>query len=217
MLAEISMPGLLLSFTGGLLSGLNPCCYSVVPGALGYLGGFCRPSTKQCLWLSFWMRLGIFSANMILGSFVIFAGKVFGQLLPWIRYLLALVPIAMGLIVLQAINIRLPTVRMNQTTGMPHQAAASYVIGLIFSLAVLPCATPILASILSYASTHERAFNGMALVAAYGIGISLPVFGAGAVFGAMSSLSFISRYWVQISRLSGTALIGLGLYLLWTI
>ena len=217
MSGEFSISALLLSFMGGLITGLNPCCYSAVPGALGYLGGFCRPSPRRCVWLSLWMGLGIFSANMILGSLVIFAGTLFGQVLPAVRYLLAFIPILMGLVVLEAIDLKLTGLRMNQTYGSPKHAAGSYVIGLVFSLAVLPCATPALASILSLGSLQGRVLTGSGLLAAYGAGISTPVVLAGSFFGFLSSLTAVSRFWPYISKLSGILLIGLGLFLLWKI
>ena len=36
---EISVTAVLLSFTGGLITGFNPCCYTAIPGTVGYLGG----------------------------------------------------------------------------------------------------------------------------------------------------------------------------------
>ena len=214
---QLSFSVLLFSFGGGFVTGLNPCCYGAVPGALGYLGGFCRPSMRQCVWLSVWMGLGIFSANMILGGLVLFVGTLFGQILPAIRYVLAFIPILMGLIVLEGINLKFPELKMSQSHGSPKHALGSYVIGLIFSLAVLPCATPVLASILSFGSLQGRTVAGTTLLAAYGAGISIPVILAGSFFGFLSSLATVSKFWPYISKLSGILLIGLGLYLLWKI
>ena len=163
------------------------------------------------------MGLGIFSANMILGAIVILAGTYFGRLLPGIRYFLALVPIFMGLVVLKAIPLKIPGLNLGQGKGLPKTAIASYLIGLIFSLAVLPCATPILASILSYSSIEGTIIPFVALLAAYGIGISIPVVVAGCLFGFATSFGNVSRFWPYISNLSGIILIGLGLYLLWKI
>ena len=217
--AEFSVGAFLLSFAGGFLTGLNPCCYSAVPGALGYMGGFCRPSTKQCVWLSIWMGLGIFTANMIFGILVIYAGTVFGEILPSVRYVLALIPVVMGLVLLEAIPLKFAALGTTTTTssssGVPKRAIGSYLIGMTFSLAVLPCATPALATILSFATIHGQTIAGTALVAAYGAGISIPVVFAGSVFGFVSSFSSISRHWPVVSRVSGILLIGLGLYFLW--
>lgn len=214
---EFSVSTIIFSFVGGFITGLNPCCYSAVPGALGYLGSFCRPSLRQSVWLSLCMGLGIFSANMILGSLVIFAGTLFGQILPGLRYFLASIPILMGLVVLGAIPLKLPKFRLNQSGLMPKHAIGGYLLGLVFSLAVLPCATPILASILSLGSLQGRMLAGITLLAAYGAGISIPIILTGTFFGFLSTISTISKVWPYISKLSGIILIVLGLYLFWKI
>ena len=154
---------------------------------------------------------------MILGGLVIFAGTLFGRILPAFRYLLAFIPIFMGLIVLEVISLKLPALRLNQVQVSPKHAARSYTIGLVFSLAVLPCATPILSSILAIGSLQGGMFKGAGLLAAFGAGISVPVVIAGTFFGFISSFNAVSKFWPSISKLSGLFLIVLGLYLLWKV
>lgn len=216
MMGELSIGGLAISFAGGLVAGLNPCCYSAVPGALGYLGGFSQPSVRQCAWLSFWIALGTFSANMFLGGLAIFAGRTFGAV-PAIRYCLAVVPILMGLVVLHVIPLHLPGLRLPGVAGPSRKALGSYAVGLALSLAVLPCATPILASILSFASLQGKTLTSMGLLASYGAGLAMPVFLAGAFVATLSKLRSVSRFWPYVSQVSGVLLIILGLYLLWKV
>jgi len=47
---QVSLTAFLLTFIGGVATGLNPCCYTMIPAIVGYLGGHCAPSVKRCSW-----------------------------------------------------------------------------------------------------------------------------------------------------------------------
>ena len=214
-LEQISLMAFLLTFVGGVVTGLNPCCYTMIPALIGYLGGYCEPTFQRCAWLSGWFVLGLAVATALLGLVVVLVGGIFGMVHPLVRYALALVPIAMGLHLLGVIHLKTPGL----SAWRPLRAGAlgAFLTGLLFSLVILPCATPILASILSYATGKGSALYGTSLLFTYGAGIGVPLFVFGSSIGLVSSFRPVARWWSVINRLSGAILIGLGFYLLWRV
>lgn len=214
-LEQISLMAFVFTFAGGVVTGLNPCCYTMIPALIGYLGGYCEPTFQRCAWLSGWFVLGLAVATALLGLVVVLVGGIFGMVHPLVRYALALVPIAMGLHLLGVIHLKTPGL----SAWRPLRAGApgAFLTGLLFSLVILPCATPILASILSYATGKGSALYGTSLLFTYGAGIGVPLFVFGSSIGLVSSFRPVARWWSVINRLSGAILIGLGFYLLWRV
>ena len=214
-LEQISLMAFVFTFAGGVVTGLNPCCYTMIPALIGYLGGYCEPTFQRCAWLSGWFVLGLAVATALLGLVVVLVGGIFGMVHPLVRYALALVPIAMGLHLLGVIHLKTPGL----SAWRPLRAGApgAFLTGLLFSLVILPCATPILASILSYATGKGSAIYGTSLLFTYGAGIGVPLFVFGSSIGLVSSFRPVARWWSVINRLSGAILIGLGFYLLWRV
>ena len=210
---HLSVAVFALTFVSGVVTGFNPCCFTMVPAIVGYLGGYCKPSTRKCAWLSGWFALGLATATAVLGLVAVTLGGIFGQVPTALRYALALVPIAMGLHLLGVVDVKAPALRSWKPirTG----TLGAFLTGLLFSIVLLPCATPLLASILSYAAGHGGALYGSGLLFVYGAGIGVPLVLVGTSIGLMSSLKGIARYWPVVNRVSGAILVGLGFYLLW--
>lgn len=108
---SISVTAFLLTFVGGMVTGFNPCCYTMVPAVIGYLGGYCEPSVKRCAWLSGWFAVGLATATAALGLIAVLVGGIFGGVHPVVRYILAVIPIAMGLHLLGVIRMKAPGLR----------------------------------------------------------------------------------------------------------
>ena len=212
---QLSLTAIALTFIGGVVTGLNPCCYTLIPAVVGYLGGYCEPSIKRCAWLSGWFALGLATATALLGLIVVLVGGIFGSLHPAIKFALALVPVVMGLHLLGVITLKFPSLQ----TWKPISTGGlgAFLTGLLFSLVILPCATPVLASILSFAAGKGGAISGASLLFIYGAGIGTPLFIFGTSIGLVSTTKVISRWWSVVNRISGVILIGLGFYLLWKV
>lgn len=119
----------------------------------------------------------------------------------------------MGLHLLGIVNIHVPGLR--HWRPIRTGTVGAFLTGLLFSLVILPCATPILASILSYAASSRDVLYGSGLLFTYGTGIGVPIVLVGTCLGLLSSLRLLARWWSVVQRLSGLILIGLGFYVLW--
>jgi cytochrome c-type biogenesis protein len=210
---QASLAAFALTFIGGVVTGFNPCCYTMIPAICGYLCGYSTPSVKRCALLSGLFALGVATATALLGLIVVLIGGIFGDIPPIVRYLLALVPIVMGLHLLGVITINMPGLK--NWKPIRTGTVGAFLTGLLFSLVILPCATPVLASILSYAAGHGGTLYSSGLLFTYGAGIGAPIILFGTSIGLVSRLRPIAHWWSVLNRVSGVILIGLGFYLLW--
>lgn len=107
---------------------------------------------------------------------------------------------------------RSPLERMN-TAGEPT-LRRSALMGLAFAAAWSPCIGPVLAVILGLAMAHGTLGTGMALLAAYSIGLGLPlVLLAAGVGGLKERLSWLTRHQRVLTTVSGVLLIAVGFLL----
>lgn len=202
----------LVIFVGGVLTSISPCVLSMVPVTIGYIGGYSGGSRKQGFIMSLAFVVGLGVTFAILGLTASAVGKVFGQLGSGWYYSLAAVSIIMGLSLLGVINLRFPTL-----SKMPFKAASpggAFLVGLLFGLVASPCATPVLAVIMTYVASKGQPVYGGALLFVYGLGHGLPLLIVGTFTAALKGLPRLQRWSQYTTYLSGAILIGLGLYLL---
>lgn len=202
-----------LALAGGVVAGLNPCCIPLYPAAAATCcAGRCDEAGSGVRNSGAFVA-GVATATVFLGVAAALAGRALSGLGGWAPYVIALVPIAMGLHLLGWIRIPLPpfsgTVRAGGVIG-------AFATGLLLSLVIAPCATPVLASVLSFAAYKQSVAYGAALLFAYGIGIGLPILVLGTAAGRFARRLDRLGWRAWVDRASGVALVGLGFYLLWT-
>ena len=135
-----------------------------------------------------------------------------GQLGSGVRYAVASVPLIMGLHLLGWL--RLPINSLPHRVA-PNGCAGAFGGGFLLSLALTPCGTPVLASVLSYVAYKGSVVHGATLLFLYGIGSGLPMVLVGAMAGQLTTKLERAGYGLWAERISGTALVVLGLFLLW--
>ncbi len=211
-ISDRSMAAFVIVFAGGLFTSFNPCVVSMLPVLVSYIGSDSSAGKRKGFFLSFSFVTGLAVTFAILGLIAAYLGGIFGQLgFNW-YYILAGVAIIMGLYLLEVISFRLPGIG-----SMPVKArgkGSSFLMGLLFGLAASPCATPVLAVIVTYAATQGEPLYGSSLLFTYGIGHGLLLIMAGtftATIRNIGKIRSISRYFNYIA---GSVLIFFGLYLL---
>ncbi len=201
-----------LALAGGLLAGLNPCCIPLYPAAAATCcAGRCDEAGSGVRNSGAFVA-GVATATALLGAAAALAGRALSGLGGWAAYVIALVPIAMGLHLLGWVRIPLPSFSGTVRTGGTIGAFAT---GLLLSLVIAPCATPVLASVLSFAAYKQSVAYGAALLLAYGIGIGLPILVLGTAAGSLARRQDRLGWRAWVDRASGAALVALGFYLLW--
>ena len=202
-----------LALAGGVVAGLNPCCIPLYPAAAATCCAGRCDEPAAAIKSSAAFVAGVASATAILGVLAALAGRALTGLSGWATYLIALVPLAMGLHLLGWVKVPLPT---SSGTAKPTGIVGSFASGLLLSLVLAPCGTPVLASVLSFAAYKQSLAYGGTLLFAYGLGAGLPMLVLGTAAGSLARrLDRLGwRRWVD--RGAGVALLALGFYLLWT-
>lgn len=200
-----------LIFVAGVVTSFSPCILSMIPVLVGYVGGYSNPSRLKGFSMSFLFVLGLGVTFAILGITAASFGRVFGQIGSHWYLIMAAVAILMGLQLCGVFHFSFPGFKT-----MPIKVkgvVGSFLMGLFFGLVASPCATPVLAVILTYlASKGDLVYGGLMLFA-YGLGHGMPLIVAGTFTGAIKNLRHFQKYSPYVTYASGGILILLGAYL----
>ena len=130
-----------------------------------------------------------------------------------VPYVVAVVPLVMGLHLLGWIRLPMPRSLSAPTTRGRLGAFAG---GLLLSLVIGPCGTPALAAILAYAAVKGSVPFAAGLLFFYGLGNGLPLLLIGTAAGGLTKRLERLGWSRWVERAAGVAMLGLGFSLLWT-
>jgi cytochrome c-type biogenesis protein len=227
-LGEIVFGGNLLlalpiAMLAGLVSFASPCILPLVPGYLGYVGGFAGDGEKTDR-----RRLMLGASLFVLGFSVVFVafGLLFGAagllLTPWldlITRIAGVIIIVMGLIFIGMFG------RMQRTFKPQWKVATGIAgapfLGIVFGLGWAPCVGPTLAAVLALSLNGGSPARGALLGAFYCLGLGIPfllvALGLNWVTG---SVAWLKRHIRVINIVGGSLLILVGVLMvsgLWTL
>jgi cytochrome c-type biogenesis protein len=217
---------LLTTFAAGLASFLSPCILPLVPVYLAQLVGpgvalaradAAPAPVAEAQRLRALAHMGAFVAGfsvvfIALGATASRLGSLLAAHQTLLRQVGALALVAFGAHV--AGIVRLPWLeregRLRWRTGTPGYAS-SLAIGVIFGLGWTPCVGPLLTSALILAAQAATLGAGVALLAAYALGLGIPFLLVGVAFDrVLPRLRRLAPYTTVIERIAGLLLIALG-------
>ncbi len=201
-----------LSFAGGVIAGLNPCCIPLYPAAAATCCVGRSDAPNGAVKHSAAFVAGVAAATAVLGILAALAGRALTGLGGWASYVIALVPLVMGLHLLGWLKVPFPGLAV---TSKGRGVVGAFAGGLLLALVVAPCGTPVLASVLSFAAHKQSPAYGGALLLAYGLGLGLPMLFLGAAAGNLARRLDARGWRVWVDRGTGLSFLALGFYLLW--
>uniref|UniRef100_A0A832GZQ2 Cytochrome c biogenesis protein CcdA n=1 Tax=Oscillatoriales cyanobacterium SpSt-402 TaxID=2282168 RepID=A0A832GZQ2_9CYAN len=200
-------------FLAGLLTSLTPCMLSMLPITIGYIGGYETKTRLQAAVQSTWFALGLATTLAALGILAAVVGRIYGQIGIGLPIIVSVIAILMGLNLLEALPIRLPSYGgLDWISKELPDGVKSYLLGLTFGLVASPCSTPVLATLLAWISSTQDPMLGGALLLSYTAGYVAPLILAGMFTASIKKLLEVRRWSGWITPVSGVLLIGFGLF-----
>jgi cytochrome c-type biogenesis protein len=205
---------LAIAIAAGAIAFLSPCVLPLVPGYLGYIGGYTseanRPHRSRLLLGVLLFVLGftiVFVAyNWVLGG----AGFLLKAHLDLITRIAGVLVILMGLVFIGQFSFLQRTIKPSWTaaTGM----AGAPLLGIVFGLGWTPCIGPTLAAVLSLSANTGSPWRGAILGLAFSLGLGIPfllvALGLNWVTG---SLAFLKRHIRVVNIVGGALLVAVGI------
>jgi cytochrome c-type biogenesis protein len=201
-----------LALVAGLASFLSPCILPLVPGYLGYVGGFAdgtRAGRRRLLG-----GVGLF----VLGFTIVFValGVLFGTagllLRPWldlITRIAGVLVILMGLVFIGVFGLMQRTVKpqLRVATGL----VGAPLLGIVFALGWTPCVGPTLVALYSIVLDQGDPWRGGLLAVCYSLGLGLPFLALALGLGWVASgVKWVKRHLRAINIAGGILLIVIG-------
>lgn len=211
-LTHISLVSIGIIFTAGLLTSLTPCTLSMLPITIGYIGGYETKTRLQAAQASTWFSLGLATTLAGLGITAALVGQVYGQVGIGLPILVSIIAILMGLNLLEALPLQLPSFGGLEWSKNLPQGVRSYFIGVTFGVVASPCSTPVLATILAWVATTQNMILGGVLLLSYTAGFVAPLILAGTFTASIKKLLELRRWSGWITPVSGALLVGFGVF-----
>ncbi len=202
-----------IALLAGLVSFASPCILPLVPGYLGYIGGFAGTDARAGRG-----RLLLGVALFVLGFSVVFVGFTLAfsiaglMLLPWldlITRVIGVLVIIMGLVFIGQFSFLQRTIRPGFTAATGLGGAP--LLGIVFGLGWAPCIGPTLSVVYSLSLTTGSVGRGVMLGVVYCLGLGIPfllvAFGFNWVTG---SVAWLKRHIRAVNIVGGAMLVLIG-------
>lgn len=214
------------AFGAGLLSFLSPCVLPLVPGYLSIISGSSLEQLKAqekdaslfktVLMNSILFIVGFSVTFILLGASATWIGQILVSRMRLLGQLAGLVLVVFGIHLTGLIKINaLYRDKRFHNVQKPRGLLGAFVLGLAFAFGWTPCIGPILAGILTIASTKQTVTEGMFLLAIYSAGLGIPFLMTSLALNQF--LAFYGRFkkhFHAVEVVSGALVIAVGLLIL---
>lgn len=204
---------------GALSVALSPCHLASIPLIIGFIDESGDRSVKRAFVVSSLFALGMLVTIALIGVLTALAGRIIGDLGGWVNYVMVVVFFIVGLHFLDVIPA--PWSGPGQAPVKRKGLFAAFMLGLIFGLALGPCAFAFMAPVLmaAFKLSQRAPLFATLILTIYGIGHCAVIVAAG------TSAEMVQNYlnWNEHSRgatilrkICGVLILIAGLYLLYT-
>lgn len=204
----------LASFLGGLVASVSPCSLSMLPLIIGYVGGYGDEKPLKTFIQMIFFVIGASIVFSIIGIICALTGKIFiGN--PYFALIAASVILIMGLNIVGILDFQLPVlIKQMPQNNFNNEFLYPILLGAAFALIGTPCSTPILASIMAFASISAKISHSVIMLFLFSLGQGL-IFILAGVITAKLKTSGDKFYKISegIMKISGILLILVALYI----
>ena len=205
------------AFLGGLISSISPCSLSMLPLIIGYIGGYSDEEPLKTLLQMIVFVIGSGIVFSIIGAICALTGKMFiGN--PYFALIVASIVMIMGLKILGFLEFDLPPIiKEIPKNEFNNDFLYPLILGAVFALIGTPCSTPILASIMAFASISAKISSAVIMLFLFSIGQGLILILAGFITSKIKTSEKFYQLSEKIMKFSGILLILVSLYIFYKI
>ncbi len=203
-----------VSFIGGLISSISPCSLSMLPLIIGYVGGYGEQKPLKTLIQMIFFVLGASIVFSVIGIFCALTGKIFiGN--PYFALVAASVILIMGLNIVGVLDLQMPAlIKEIPQNNFNNEFIYPILLGAVFALIGTPCSTPILASIMAFASISAKISHSVLMLFLFSLGQGLIFILAGFITSKLkTSGDKFYNISEKILKISGILLIIVALFI----
>jgi cytochrome c biogenesis protein CcdA len=197
-----------------MLSSSSPCVLATIPLVIGYVGGYSEGDRRKAFLYSLTFILGLSITFTILGAIASLLGGLFGIISRTWYFIVGGIAVIIGLHLIGLLNWSLPVPVHLQ----PKQRGilGAFLLGIFFGIVSSPCATPVLALILTFVAAKGEVAYGTSLLFIYALGHCALIFLAGTATGFAESFirsKGVSNITTWGKRVGGLIVVFAGVYL----
>jgi cytochrome c-type biogenesis protein len=216
-----------MAFFAGVLTFLSPCVLPLIPAYISFITGVSinelivgqkerEKVTGRILLEIVLFIIGFSLVFILLGASASYLGKLLLTHIRLLRTVGGILVIFFGLYIAGGFQMGFLGYEKRIHLQMkPANIFGSLIVGIVFALGWTPCAGPILASILTYASAQEAVGKGILLLSSYSLGLGIPFLISGMAINLfLKSFRKVKKYLKFLSVVSGGLLILFGILIL---
>lgn len=216
---------LYIAFMAGIFSFLSPCVLPLVPSYVSFITGISFQDLTQqinssqirkiTILHSLLFILGFSIVFILLGASATYLGNLLYTYQEIIKKIGGILIIFFGIYITGLIKFNfLYKEKKIHLTKKPIGYLGTVLVGATFAFGWTPCISPILGSILLYASTSEKVQEGIILLTFYSLGLGIPFFISSLLINSfLSYFNKMKKYISLITLISGIFLIIAGILL----
>lgn len=207
-----------ISFLGGLIASVSPCSLSMLPLIVGYVGGYSDEKPAKTFVQMLFFVLGASIVFSIIGIICALTGKIFvGN--PYFSLIVASIILIMGLNIVGVLEFQMPVlIKEIPQNNFNNDFLYPILLGAVFAIIGTPCSTPILASIMAFASMSANIAQSVLMLFLFSLGQGLILIFAGWLTSKIkSSGEKFYNYSEKIMKISGILLILIAVFIYYKI
>ena len=203
---------LALVLGAGFVTLLSPCGYALLPGLIGYLLGG-KVSIRGAVRGALTAIFGVLLVFVAVGIILSIASGLIRTVVPHLTIVAAVIIMAIGIAKIFDLNI--PVIGNAPSINIKPTGFFTY--GIAYAFAGAGCTFPIFFAVLLYASTVPG-IGALATMLTYSVGLAVPLLITSVLTATANDaiVRRIARLTGKIQRVSGSALLAAGVYLIYS-
>lgn len=198
----------LLLFTSGILTSLNPCLLSILPITLSYLCIQDKHNYQKTIFV-----LGFMSSLILMTFFTFIFNRQYHLISNFVPLISSLILILISLNLMHILQFKISFLDKEKLDLFAmNSSVKNYMLGLIIGFSASPCSTPILLAIVWWLSHAHHFALALIYLCCYILGYVVPVIFLVYVSLQYHQMKIISQLWDYLTPVSGSILLGFGIF-----